>query len=471
MHNSLILGTGLSSLVAALTLSDDSSNEVLIFMDGKSFGAHFMGQKIDGFSFDNGMIYLEPASNVENSTKDITRPYNPELRYDWTRFGRQLNKFLSENISLRQVDTPLSYIDGAYYPDLLIADRLDAVADIISSRGPSKTFPNSSHPKYKNIDTYWDDFLYVDAAKIFHGEDLSELIENSFFKKFCPPGQLNKILAKYHRMLWLPLFYPETIQSAMQRPKQESLKEYKFFAPSSGFVGEFVQNLVDKLKVRKNVNLYPDPIKSISIDDNHIKINSGDLYATFEANASIYSSLSMDRLLHLSDENICANKAIECTGVHLCYAVVKKEFIKNLFSTLNILDSSESALRISNMDTFANNDDKYARVTIEYPLNFSDPSGGTPPGDDAVMSDIHKHIFRAVIPTDPDAIRILKKITLNKALALPTLENLAIYKQLRQLMTEKLPLVNCFASASHYGAASMNDQIIQGLSIGKNFYE
>jgi hypothetical protein len=416
------------------------------------------------------MIYLEPATNLNLPDADKIQPYNPEFRYDWTRFGRKLNLFLSEKTSLVQLRTPLSYINDRYFPDVLISDRLDSIANICTSNIPVRQFPSDQHPKNKNISTYWETFSYIEASKKFHGEDLSKLIEDAFLKKFCPPDQVDKVLARYHRMLWLPLYYPETIHYATHGIELNSLKEYKFYAPSSGCVSEFIRSLINQLKERSNVKIVSVPLKSLKFEAGSIKVLLSEGDTACEYAGKIYSGMSSDRFFYLTDPSICLIDSLKCTGVHICYVLIEKKLIINNFSTLNILDCSENALRISNMDSFATNSDEYARVTIEYPLDFSAPNGGKPPLDEVIRRDICKHIYLSE-SAEYQSIQILKKLTLNKALALPITENLNIYKDARFLMSKHFPGVQCFASTSYYGVASMNDQIIQGLSVGDEFYE
>lgn len=469
MNKINILGNSLSALVASLALGAEKSNQVTLYADGRLPGGHFLGTKIEGHSFDNGMIYVERAKNFAIKPH-CKAPYDPYVRYDWMRFGYELDKFLSSNIVLKQVSTPICFINNEYYPDPLISNRLDS---IIAFQG---TLPNvcnfdATHPRYKNdpkYSKYWENLTYLDAIKHAHGNDFHERFISPFFQKICPQEERENILAKYHRMLWLPLYYPETVHAAFADPTKKFLPEYEFYTTTNNFVGELVTTLLDKVKACPNISLLPEPIKKISVLPEGINISLDTSETTLGLDQSFYSGLSLDRFVSLVGTTFPFEDKLNYTGIKICYLLVKTSSIRRIFSTLNILDLSSAPLRITNADCVSQDAETYSRVTIEYPLDFYAPSGGDVPPDAQIQKDISEHLGIADPLSD---VKILKKMVLDKALTLPTKHNLNVYEKMRKYSHDHFPWMFFLGSSSYYGSASMNDQIIQGLSLRKGFYE
>lgn len=469
MNRINIIGNSLSALVAALTLSEETDSRITLYSDGRPLGGHFLGPTLEQTSFDNGMIYVEKGTDsaIESNNKS---PYNPLVRYDWTRFGGELNKFLSKYLALNKVSTPICYLNSRYYPDPLIANRLDMMKDFTGTL-PSLELKGSIHPKFKNKEShfdYWENITYIDAVKYLHGSDFHNLVVAPFFNKLCPPESRDEILAKYHRMLWLPLYYPETINESFISPNELPLTEYDFFRPATNYVGELIIRLMENLKSSSNVEIINEPIKKISTLTEGMIISFESTDRLLEFDQTFYSGLAMDRFLNLTGQTILPRENLKYTGLKICYLLVKTSSIQRTFSTLNLLDMSSAPLRISNADRPNQDLDGYSRITIEYPLDFHLPGGGEAPSDTQIRADLGKYL--GIVNTALD-IKILKKIVLEKALVLPIRSNINIYEKMRRSIADDFPWINFFESSSYYGSASMNDQIIQGISLSKGFYE
>ena len=84
MNEPLLIGNNMALLVAACELSR-RGRKVTMLADGKPLGGHFSGLKVEGHSFDLGMVLLEKLTSTQRGA-DLAS-YNAARRNDWIRAG------------------------------------------------------------------------------------------------------------------------------------------------------------------------------------------------------------------------------------------------------------------------------------------------------------------------------------------------------------------------------------------------
>ncbi len=172
---------------------------------------------IDGLKFDKGMTLFEFDAFRE-----------PEK----TRF-QKIGEYVKARCPMNEIPTPQMYWQGRYWPDLFIANQLDVLRGNMNAPDPAwdlyyqsaEECPN--HPINK---AKWnDDTSLLGASQYVHGT----WFHDSFIEPMCRKitgRSSNEIAAKYHRSIWLPIFYPETLREG------KSLRT-PFWYPKEGCAG------------------------------------------------------------------------------------------------------------------------------------------------------------------------------------------------------------------------------------------
>lgn len=168
-----------------------------------------------GLPFDNGMQLFEFSALRE-----------PEA----TRFPL-IGDFVRSHIDMVRIPTPqvlyqepLPYAGIQYLPDYFISNHTKAFA--YSNHNPK----TSLHPSKKA--TFSNEVDYEVVSIINNGGSIHAAAE-SFCRKACglPTSQ---ILAKYHRALWLPLYFPESLGTDWKT---------EFWYPKAGYAGAIAEAL------------------------------------------------------------------------------------------------------------------------------------------------------------------------------------------------------------------------------------
>lgn len=170
--------------------------------------SHFSPVEIDGHKFDKGMILFE---------------FNAMREPEATRFPK-VGEYIKAMTGMVEIPTPSMYWMGRIYPDLYISNQLDAIKD----KGcGSAEYEEFMHPRNKSK---WDDSMSLADASLWLS---GSWFHNSFIEPMCHKiagVPSTKLSAKYHRSIWLPMYWPETLVF------QQSI-DTKFFYPKEGYAG------------------------------------------------------------------------------------------------------------------------------------------------------------------------------------------------------------------------------------------
>ncbi len=161
-----------------------------------------------GRKFDRGSVLFEFSALRE-----------PEA----TRFPAIGAWLRAKGIEFNAVPTPQMLWRGRLWPDLFIANQLEALPEGEFHSTFDETILSTRHGKHS------DDYPLYWASRSVHGEKFHwEFIEPLCRKITGRPS--SEIAARYHRAIWIPLYWPQTLRARKSIPTA-------FHYPRAGYAG------------------------------------------------------------------------------------------------------------------------------------------------------------------------------------------------------------------------------------------
>jgi hypothetical protein len=233
--------------LASLTLIDqlEAKEGILWLQDGDKPSGIWSGFKYKNRILDMAMINFEFDLFMNDIQKPI-QSYNQFKINDCGRFIDRIKKYILEKISVEQLPEIKIYSDEGIIQDFLFSNNLsDLKTHLVSSRVPIKIIGEEIklHPKYKYDESLTNDFLKMtldDYVSIFYGASIRNSIYERWGKRLVGDSYY-KIPTLRHRTIWLPLYYPETINRVIKLG--DYLSPTRFYYPKNGTVSEFINSL------------------------------------------------------------------------------------------------------------------------------------------------------------------------------------------------------------------------------------
>ena len=465
-YDFIVYGNNVGALFSALELG--KKHKVALVNPTPNWGAHFAGIKIDAINYDIGMNFFEFTTFHQKSDDLLT--YNPDVRNDSARFFHLVKDYFEKRMHLVNVPTPQCYLDGLYGDDIIISNELNilkALSDPLKSKIKQELLEivnaeqNMLHASNKKKNEQL--FLNTNYAKVSianHGQTFHELFVEPICRKIFNIST-DMVPSLFHRIAWAPLFYPETLLQAFE--DGECTMPATFFDyPVEGYFARSVDVILNEIKENRNITIVSEKIDRISTGENY--------------------------LLHFGENKICANHLVWCgdlqsllslTGnyktitnftkasIALVFLNVNKRLIKKKFSSLYICDKDEQIYRITNQDYSASNNNETERLVFEYNNDLLIEQGIS--DEQRLIDNVQQFLKKAEIicdniPDDQFTVKIFKN-----AVNLPILENYCNFQSLHTSVLEKLNNIELVGMAAGFTATSFNDQIVQGMKLGKKY--
>ncbi|MGY2127617.1 hypothetical protein [Blastococcus sp. SYSU DS0617] len=451
MPEVLLVGNNLAVLVAAAELGA-AGQDVVLVTDGRGPGGHFRGLRTPEVDVDLGMVLLESGGSTAD---DDLASYRPRVRYDWTRFGARVDRWQAEHVQRVRTPTPEALVEGRRRPDHLIADRLDILADGGFTPPPPLDRGDPRHAAGKVTSPAYDELLYTEAASVNHGADIQTRLIDPFAEKLLGPAR-EGLLARYHRAGWLPLYWPETLAAACAgRPT--GLREYPFWTTSSGFVGEVVRSLEQRIAALPRVQVHDDAVTSISREGTRWTVRTEG--GAWSAERPVFG-VGVDRLQSLL--GLPVSERASGASVALVACLVRGSGITDPVGCLSVVDREFATYRVTDQDALAGLDPEEHRVVIE----AGPATAGRLKGGVDVPAELVAELGRLLGIADPAAdVRVLKALAAPGAVPAPTSGSLATETAASDALAVACPGALLTGVLLGGGATSMNDQVVQGLAI------
>lgn len=276
----LLVGNSLAVLVAATERARLGLQTTLV-NPGRGLGGYFAGVQVMGRRRDAGMVLFEASAFSEASAKPSLDGYNPMKRNDVGRFMGVIRDYVRSQQQTRLIDAPQMWLEGNWMPDMMLGNGIDAMPRLsqrdrireeltaISAR--IRVDSSLCHPANKSA---WPvdgaapaDWRLMTAgrslpfdcdsiSRLVHGNTLHEAMFLPYAKQVMHRDATH-LSALYHRLPWLPLYWPESLLAVLNG-QPSRLAPTQLAHPEGSTVADVCQRLIAKVRQDPAITLIED---------------------------------------------------------------------------------------------------------------------------------------------------------------------------------------------------------------------
>jgi hypothetical protein len=457
----IVFGNSIAALVASISLAKKKKNNILLINPKNFWGGHFNSINIGSEKFDIGMFLYEFDSlTIKNlSAKKYENRNSQNTQY----FGNNIKKFINQFFLTKEISPIKIFYNKFFYEDYLISNNLsflnkiklkEKIKNDLNKINISLLKKKHLHPYYKRLSNNFLKKSLYEISLRNHGKTFHDNFIEPLCKKilFCSSRH---ILAKFHRVSWLPLFWPETLKK--QLSNQNNLKIFKFEYPYKGHGTLITKKIVENVEKQKNITTI------LNMQNISINIKNKNFFVNNQKIPNKNFIFGADFRDFLKIKKIKINEDFSKSSIGLIFMTTQRKNIKTQFSVINFIESKFFFYRIVNQSSI-NHKTKYLNITIEFNkeyLNF--------------CLERNKVKFEKLLKENLEEVGIffdIKKIKFTTKIfdnvyMYPNKKNYKIYKNNYNKISKFIPKSNLIGPSSGFYTSSFNDQIMQGLKYEK----
>ncbi len=464
----LIYGNNVGAMISALELA--KSEEVTIVYPNKFLGGHFSGRKIGAYHFDLGMTFLEFHSNYIQSIKLID--YDPSVHNDSARFFKHVESYLGEFNDFVEIDKILTYVNGSLYDDIVVADNLLQLSQFperIKAQIEEELLSQNSqitddiHPSRKRVEQQ----LFIKhnlktVSTYCHGNTLHESIIEPLVGKMLNTSS-DQLMSLYHRMAWVPLYYPESVLDAI-RNKDLKFTPTKFHYTLHNNFGKIVRDLELKIKQSPRIRTHTTEVQKVLRNTSGFQITCEE-GTKFDVAKLIWGN-SLRSFLNVANFNPGINFTEQTkSSICMAYLVLKCEDVLMHFSTLHVCAGNDLIFRICNQSYCSKMNGESVKISVE--MNSDRAQEYNAIDRNSLEREIKNFLIEAGIAKGGVKFLIFEVENYRNAILIPTEKNYNTFNTLKNEITGTYPEVEFIGPGSGFSSNSFNCQVIQGLSLAE----
>jgi hypothetical protein len=454
----VIIGNALAAMVAALHMAN-AGQQVSFINPGGPLGGYFAGLDIDGHLFDNGLVLFELDGYMTQTSELAT--YDPKVRNDVGRFLHVVHAWASSHGGLHQISMPQMLYRQQWYDDVLSSNAYHAFSHLPFAKDAVSDFHSSLtvdfHAREKAQGEIYEYLDFQTASVANHGLTMHNAIIEPYMMKTLGVHS-GSVLARYHRIGWLPLYYPETL-AACFRGETVPLKPTNFHYPKHGSVASLCAKMQSEVVNHPNIHYFQSPIHGLKkvVGQWQVMLN-GNTLSTKQLNWSGAPAALMG-LLGLQASISLETKA----PIAVLFLRIPTNQVYKLFSILQIPDLEYSAYRVTNQSVCAGEETEAMNLTVELNLNYCKILYGEHASDDVLITKVLQELTNlGVLSVDTKPyIAELKRIP--GGFLVPTKAARDAWLDDYECIVSTYPDIHLMAMSSGFFVTSLNDQVIQGL--------
>ncbi len=431
-------------------------------------GGIFRGVECDGTRFDTGLVVIERFASNRDDSADL-RSYLPSVRNDYGRFFRYVEYSL-ESLSLKtkEREKPELVFEGHIIPDFLSGDRLSGLQSLPPPmqrmmkaeleeilRRPESPL----HPRGKSLKPGFSSASLSQVSRENHGTTFHKHFIQPFVEKAFGKDS-SGVLGLYHRVLWLPLFYPETLLAGLTGEPQ-GLNESVFHDVENGLVADFARRLEEAVVASPSVQWEKRIIEKVDLtrpDETTIHFTQGEPIRT---SRFIWAG-EPDELRRLATGE--TQPKPERATLSILFALLPCGFLKRAFASLLLPESKSLFFRACIQgDAVPSSSGEAFRLVFEFnPGNVKETL--TP----LEVKDAALRVLKSagLVSEEADFSGFWLKRFPNSIL-LPTMENLKKYSSDIFWAENNAPTVLRMGNSLGFGCNAFNEQIVQAYYLSE----
>ena len=461
----IFAGNFLTTLVAALGLAQ-AGKKVCVVNPVPSWGGHFSRLTVGGLTFDPGAVSHEFSTfNAAGATDPLD--YDSRRRSDVGRFIGLIESFTRGQIELARMPPPQTVYGGELHPDIVMSNRLELLQHpVLKGRARSELdhlaqfMRPELHVRHKKASPLFIERSYYEVSIENHGATLHAALFEPMFYKMSGISS-TRLLALYHRIAWLPLYYPETLRSQYSDTPQQ-LQDTYFCYPRAGHIGALGEALVNGMHAA-GVTIVRDAIAALEDTPSHRTLVLKDgrrLQAPLLA-----WSLAHDQLVGAVTGE--PPNPFERWSATLVFMTVPRRHLRRTFGVLYNPDDRTLFYRAANQTENAQLDDDDARIVVEVNPDHAKANGRT--DDEQIIAAVREDFVHLGIVDDPTHLTVVGARTLRNVLLLPSRENWRLLERERDILLDRYPRAVFTRNVEAFFTDTLNDQIIKGLKLAEQF--
>lgn len=455
-----IVGSNLAAFGLAFLLSRRGKKVFLCTNSGPP-GGFLAGVRFDHKMFDLGLVTFE-LSNLNQNDQAELDSYQPEIRNDYARFLRYVYFFFDcLGLKLFERQKPELLFKGNLLPDFISGDRLsglnlispilkEAIAQDLHSIVNTGTM--TLHPRNKNFNPCYrkaslETVSLINHGTTFHYQFIEPFVQKTFSRHTA------ELVGLYHRVLWVPLFYPETLKSAVVGGGCH-IPESRFFGIKGGLASDVMNALMRVINTEPSIKVNSRKISLIRTSVN------GQIRLTFDDNTShstgkmVWANEPYELKRYITGES---PPQIERSQLGILFAELLRSDLVRDFSSILHTEPKHPFFRVSNQSESVHlGPDDTVKLSFEFNPN------SLPEHHPSQVAEFALEFLKEL-----DIVRYEGQFTgiwlrlFPAAVTLPTETNLQSYSESIAWVKESLSGLYRMGNSVDFASNSINEQIIQ----------
>ncbi len=471
-----IVGNSLAVAVAATERARRGLRTVVV-NPGGPWGAYFAGVQADGRRWDAGMVSYEFTSFRQPGTPPPLASYDPMVRNDIGRFVGVVQDYIQGRQATRTMAAPQMWIDGRWLPDLLLANGLDTLPQLACAAaaraelaaGIDAARASPWHARRKNdwaADGRGPDGALLDCvtvSRLNHGRVLHEAVFAPFARQVLG-RDASHLAALYHRIPWLPLYWPETLLSWLDgRP--QALPPTEFSYPVGASVADLCAALGTELAAAPEVDCRLQKLASVEARAQGYVLRLAD-GETVHAQRLAWA-LSPAQGLAACGQDVPAPPE-QRLPLLLAFLRLPRAAVSRSFSVVHAAAADTGLYRVNHVSDCAGEfESPDVRLVVEAHPEVLQGRHGVLADDAATLRAVLDDLAGLGIVRAGATPAFAKLMRMAGALPLPTADGLTAYAEHRAMLLRCLPGVEAIGNSAGPFATALSDQIVQGLVLAE----
>lgn len=453
----VVVGGGIGSLVTALCIAREGAN-VSLLLPGRGVGAGFVSIEDQGFLLDVGCRRFDFTQDA------VRQPLSSFYLGARNRpFAGHAKDFIERSLGLTLAATPpplLAY-NGKLVPDFATSLDLTSLRALVSpddlARIVSETdailAADDANPVTLGLGS-WPDLSRVtlkEASLVNHGPVFHARFIEPFANKLFKTGW-ESMPADLIAKIWTPLFFPRTINQGARGEVDRDRPPVTYYYPAAGHFGAFASALIDAVNKETGIHkIETTALTSLMRTGAHIVATQAEGPA-LQWRAPFSLGISVENYLALAGQSAC----LQTLPINIHWLEIAECDLAAQLDTVMVFDSATPIYRVSRAGHGA---------APGHAILAAEMTGGP----DAASPEATASSLKQLGILHEDACPKLLRVQADLKIIAPSQANRDALRAARQTLEERGIHPTLIGTLNDLKSDMLNDQILQGLALGRSF--